>query len=54
MWIKHWLDSHVPPEKYWPYVLYAEGIWDDNHLVLRHVDTRVPNAPNFGAIYVFK
>lgn len=54
MWIKRWLDSHAPPEKYRPYVLDGEGVGDDKHLVLRHVDSCVPNAPNFGAINVFK
>lgn len=48
-WIKGWLDSHAPPEKYRPYVLAGLGIGDDNHLVLRFVDTCVPKAPNFGS-----
>jgi hypothetical protein len=53
-WIKRWLDSHAPPEKYSPYVLDGEVIGDDSHLVLTRVDTCVPSAPNFGAVNVFK
>lgn len=53
-WIKRYLDSHAPPDRYSPYALDGEAIGDDNHLVLRRVDTCVPNAPNFGAINVFR
>lgn len=49
-WIKRWLDNHDPPEKYRPYVLAGSGIGDDNHLVLKFVETCAPNAPNFGAM----
>jgi hypothetical protein len=49
-WIKGWLDNHDPPEKYRPYVLAGSGLGDDNHLVLKFVDTCVPRAPNFGAM----
>lgn len=49
-WIKGWLDNHDPPEKYSPYVLAGSGIGDDNHLVLKFVDTCVPHAPNYGAM----
>jgi hypothetical protein len=49
-WIKGWLDNHDPPEKYQPYVLSGSGLGDDNHLVLKFVDTCVPHAPNYGAI----
>jgi hypothetical protein len=48
-WIKRWLDNHDAPEKYSPYVLAGSGLGDDNHLVLKFVDTCVPHAPNFGA-----
>lgn len=48
-WIKGWLDHHDPPEKYRPYVLSGSGLGDDNHLVLKFVDTCVPHAPNYGA-----
>jgi hypothetical protein len=48
-WIKGWLDKHDPPEQYRPYVLAGSGLGDDNHLVLKSVDTCVPHAPNFGA-----
>ena len=49
-WIKGWLDKHDPPEKYRPYVLAGSGLGDDNHLVLKFVDTCVPKAPNYGAM----
>lgn len=49
-WIKGWLDNRDPPEKYRPYVLAGSGLGDDNHLVLKFVDTCVPHAPNFGAM----
>jgi len=48
-WIKRWLDNHDPPEKYRPYVLAGSGLGEDDHLVLKFVDTCVPHAPNFGA-----
>jgi hypothetical protein len=52
-WIKGWLDAHAAPDKYAPYVLDGEVAGDDNHLVVRHVDSCVPHAPNFGALHVF-
>ena len=53
-WIKGWLDTRAPPDRYSPYVFDGEVIGDDNHLVLQHVDSCVPHAPNFGAIHVFQ
>ena len=53
-WIKGWLDTRAPPDRYSPYIFDGEVIGDDNHLVLRHVDSCVPHAPNFGALHVFQ
>jgi hypothetical protein len=47
--IRRYLDNRTPPEKFRPYILAGSGQGDDNHLVLKFVDTCVPNAPNFGA-----
>jgi hypothetical protein len=47
--IKRYLDNQASPEKYRPYVLSGSGLGDDKHLVLKFVETCVPNAPNFGA-----
>ena len=49
-WIRGWLDNHDSPGKYAPYVLSGSGLGDDNHLVLKFVDTCVPHAPNYGAM----
>jgi hypothetical protein len=50
VWIKRWLDNNTPPEKYRPYVLSGQSIGNDNNLVLKSIDSCVPNAPHFGIL----
>lgn len=47
-WIKGWIDSHAPPEKYRPYVLSGQATGEGNNIVLTSIDDCVPNAPHFG------
>lgn len=47
-WIKRWVDSGAPVEKYRPYVLSGQAIGEGNNIVLKSIDDCVPNAPHFG------
>ncbi len=47
-WIKRWIDSRTPPEKYSPYILSGQAIGEGNNIVLKSIDDCVPNAPHFG------
>ena len=42
------LDTHVPAEKYRPYILSGQATGEGNSIVLKSIDDCVPNAPNFG------
>jgi hypothetical protein len=46
--------SHTPKEEYRPYILDGEAVGEGNNIVLRHVDTCVPKAPNFGSLHEYK
>lgn len=46
--IKRYLDTHTPAEKYRPYILSGQAIGDGSNIVLRSVEECVPNAPHFG------
>lgn len=48
VFIQRYLDNHTPAESYRPYILSGQAIGDGNNIVLRSVDTCVPNAPHFG------
>lgn len=47
--IKRYLDSQTPPEKYCPYILSGQAVGEGDSIVLKSVDDCVPNAPKFGA-----
>jgi hypothetical protein len=47
-WIKRYLDNHTPPEKYSPYILSGHAIGEGDSIVMKSIDTCVPNAPNYG------
>jgi hypothetical protein len=54
--IKRYLDTQTPPEKYRPYILSGEAIGEGNNIVWKFVDACVPSAPNYGVAedHVFK
>ena len=52
--IQRYLTNHTPKEQYRPYILDGEAVGEGNNVVLRHVDTCVPKAPNFGSLNDFK
>ena len=55
-WIKIWLDTHAPPEKYSPYILSGLATGEGDSIVLSAIDDCVPHAPNFSVPedHVFK
>ncbi len=52
--IQKYLTDHKPKEQYRPYVLDGEAVGQGDKIVLRHVDTCVPKAPNFGSSHEFQ
>jgi hypothetical protein len=50
VWIKRYLDNHVPKDHYRPYVISGQSVGDGDNLILRSVDDCVPNAPHFGVL----
>ena len=52
--IQKYLTANTPKEQYRPYILDGEAVGDGDNIVLRHVDTCVPKAPNFGSLNEFK
>jgi hypothetical protein len=55
-WIKRWLDTHAPPDKYAPYILSGLATGEGDNIVLSAIDDCVPHAPNFSVPenHVFK
>ena len=49
-WIKGYVDNHTPKEKYRPYVISGMNVGDDDHVVLKSIDTCVPSAAHFGVM----
>ena len=52
--IQKLLTGRTPKEQYGPYILDGEAVGGGDNIVLRHVDTCVPKAPNFGSVNDFK
>lgn len=52
--IQRYLTNHTPKEQYRPYILDGEAVGEGDNIVLRHVDSCIPKAPNYGTLHEFK
>jgi hypothetical protein len=46
--VKRYLDSHTPKERYRPYIISGQAIGEPTDIVLESIDTCAPKASNFG------